>query len=147
MRWFLVQVQALTKLHNGQIALPVRICVSFKYPHDVCIDKDENIYVAQWNSGNTYPYKIRTGMIRILELVFIYASFVSAVKSTPTYIRGFNTVQLSQRHLINSSLTFCKLKTIKIEAPYLDAGLKILEVHSIEGNENELFLIQRRTSH
>jgi hypothetical protein len=30
----------------------------FQYPHDVCIDKDENIYVAQWNSGNTYPIKL-----------------------------------------------------------------------------------------
>lgn len=31
---------------------------SFIYPHDVCIDGDENIYVAQWNSGKTYPYKL-----------------------------------------------------------------------------------------
>ena len=30
----------------------------FQYPHDVCIDEDENIYVAQWNSGNTYPIKL-----------------------------------------------------------------------------------------
>ena len=26
-------------------------------PHDVCIDNDENIYVAQWASGKVYPYK------------------------------------------------------------------------------------------
>ena len=26
-------------------------------PHDVCIDDDENIYVAQWASGKVYPYK------------------------------------------------------------------------------------------
>lgn len=29
----------------------------FAHPHDVCIDKDENIYVAQWASGKVYPYK------------------------------------------------------------------------------------------
>jgi len=31
----------------------------FKYPHDVCVDRDENVYVAQWNSGNTYPIKLK----------------------------------------------------------------------------------------
>ncbi|WOD42662.1 6-bladed beta-propeller [Hwangdonia lutea] len=30
----------------------------FQHPHDVCIDNDENIYVAQWNSGQTYPIKL-----------------------------------------------------------------------------------------
>ncbi len=30
----------------------------FIYPHDVCIDDDENMYVAQWNSGKVYPYKL-----------------------------------------------------------------------------------------
>lgn len=30
----------------------------FQYPHDVCIDDDENIYLAQWNSGKVYPYKL-----------------------------------------------------------------------------------------
>ncbi|WP_341214945.1 6-bladed beta-propeller [uncultured Wocania sp.] len=30
----------------------------FKHPHDVCIDDDENMYVAQWNSGQTYPIKL-----------------------------------------------------------------------------------------
>ena len=30
----------------------------FQYPHDVCIDKDENMYLAQWNSGHVYPYKL-----------------------------------------------------------------------------------------
>ncbi|MBS1525358.1 MAG: 6-bladed beta-propeller [Bacteroidetes bacterium] len=29
----------------------------FRNPHDVCIDRDENLYVAQWNSGKVYPYK------------------------------------------------------------------------------------------
>lgn len=31
---------------------------AFEYPHDVCIDDEENLYVAQWNSGKTYPYKL-----------------------------------------------------------------------------------------
>ena len=30
----------------------------FCYPHDVCIDNDECLYVAQWNSGKVYPYKL-----------------------------------------------------------------------------------------
>ncbi len=31
---------------------------AFQYPHDVCIDDEENLYVAQWNSGHAYPYKL-----------------------------------------------------------------------------------------
>lgn len=30
----------------------------FIHPHDVCIDKDENIYVPQWNSEGSYPIKL-----------------------------------------------------------------------------------------
>ena len=30
----------------------------FKHPHDVCVDEDENLYVAQWNTGKTYPIKL-----------------------------------------------------------------------------------------
>lgn len=26
-------------------------------PHDVCVDDEENLYVAQWASGKVYPYK------------------------------------------------------------------------------------------
>lgn len=29
----------------------------FVHPHDVCVDKEENLYVAQWASGKVYPYK------------------------------------------------------------------------------------------
>ena len=28
----------------------------FLNPHDVCVDDDENLYVAQWASGKAYPY-------------------------------------------------------------------------------------------
>jgi len=31
---------------------------AFQYPHDVCIDDDGCLYVAQWNSGKVYPYKL-----------------------------------------------------------------------------------------
>lgn len=31
---------------------------AFQYPHDVCIDDDQNLYIAQWNSGHVYPYKL-----------------------------------------------------------------------------------------
>jgi peptidylamidoglycolate lyase len=30
----------------------------FQYPHDVCVDDEENLYIAQWNSGQAYPYKL-----------------------------------------------------------------------------------------
>jgi hypothetical protein len=29
----------------------------FAHPHDVCVDDDGNLYVAQWNSDKVYPYK------------------------------------------------------------------------------------------
>lgn len=29
----------------------------FVHPHDVCVDRDENVYVPQWASGKVYPYK------------------------------------------------------------------------------------------
>lgn len=30
----------------------------FKHPHDVCVDQDKNLYIAQWNAGKTYPIKL-----------------------------------------------------------------------------------------
>ncbi len=30
----------------------------FMHPHDVCIDRDGNLYVPQWNSAQTYPVKL-----------------------------------------------------------------------------------------
>jgi peptidylamidoglycolate lyase len=29
----------------------------FVHPHDVCVDDEQNLYVAQWSSGKVYPYK------------------------------------------------------------------------------------------
>jgi peptidylamidoglycolate lyase len=42
----------------GALAAPVSDDVTFMNPHDVCVDQDENIYVAQWYSGRTYPIKL-----------------------------------------------------------------------------------------
>lgn len=43
---------------NGKLEPMTQTVSAFKYPHDVCVDEDENIYVAQWNSGKVYPYKL-----------------------------------------------------------------------------------------
>ncbi|MCB1231096.1 MAG: twin-arginine translocation signal domain-containing protein [Verrucomicrobiae bacterium] len=31
----------------------------FVHPHGVWIDEEESVYIAQWNSGNTYPIKLK----------------------------------------------------------------------------------------
>lgn len=43
---------------NGQLQTLEQSVKTFIYPHDVCIDDEENMYVAQWNSGKVYPYKL-----------------------------------------------------------------------------------------
>ncbi len=43
---------------NGKLEPMKQERALFQHPHDVCIDDDENIYVAQWNSGNVYPIKL-----------------------------------------------------------------------------------------
>ena len=61
----------------------------FCYPHDVCIDDEQNMYVAQWNSDHVYPYKLEpvvkksgclTGKVfssaqRLLPIVFFVFSY------------------------------------------------------------------------
>lgn len=45
--------------YNGtQIDEMYQTIKAFQYPHDVLIDDEENLYVAQWNSGKTYPIKL-----------------------------------------------------------------------------------------
>ena len=45
--------------YNGsQIDEMYQTIKAFQYPHDVMIDDEENMYVAQWNSGKTYPIKL-----------------------------------------------------------------------------------------
>ncbi|APU11009.1 peptidylglycine monooxygenase [Cellulophaga lytica] len=47
------------KYNNDGTLQPIQQAIKvFKNPHDVCIDDDENLYVAQWNSGKTYPIKL-----------------------------------------------------------------------------------------
>jgi peptidylamidoglycolate lyase len=43
---------------DGKLAEMQQTDSVFQYPHDVCIDDEQNMYVAQWNSGNVYPYKL-----------------------------------------------------------------------------------------
>lgn len=43
---------------DGRLQEMSQTIQAFEYPHDVCIDDEENLYVAQWNSGKTYPYKL-----------------------------------------------------------------------------------------
>ncbi|MBK8502442.1 MAG: 6-bladed beta-propeller [Saprospiraceae bacterium] len=47
-----------TDLINGAIAEVKYDGRSFMNPHDICVDRDENLYVPQWFSGNTYPIKL-----------------------------------------------------------------------------------------
>jgi hypothetical protein len=43
---------------DGVLQTMVQTDKIFVHPHDVCIDRDDNIYVAQWASGKVYPYKL-----------------------------------------------------------------------------------------
>ena len=43
---------------DGVPAEMYQTTAAFQYPHDVCVDDEDNLYVAQWNSGKTYPYKL-----------------------------------------------------------------------------------------
>jgi len=42
---------------DGQLQPMAQAEKIFIHPHDVCVDDDENLYVAQWASGKVYPYK------------------------------------------------------------------------------------------
>ena len=44
---------------NGVLQPLTQNSALFQHPHDVCVDDDENIYVAQWNSGKTYPIRLK----------------------------------------------------------------------------------------
>ena len=43
---------------NGKLKRMHQAVKVFQHPHDVCVDEDENLYVAQWNAGKTYPIKL-----------------------------------------------------------------------------------------
>jgi hypothetical protein len=46
------------KFIDGELQLMVQDIPLFKHCHDVCIDEDKNIYVCQWNAGQSYPIKL-----------------------------------------------------------------------------------------
>jgi hypothetical protein len=43
---------------GGKLGEMQQTVKAFQYPHDVCIDDEQNLYIAQWNSGHVYPYKL-----------------------------------------------------------------------------------------
>jgi peptidylamidoglycolate lyase len=43
---------------DGELMLQRKDGHVFVHPHDVCVDDEENLYVPQWNSSNTYPVKL-----------------------------------------------------------------------------------------
>jgi len=46
------------KYKKGKLRLMLQDQPIFKHCHDVCVDKDKNLYVCQWNAGQVYPYKL-----------------------------------------------------------------------------------------
>jgi hypothetical protein len=44
---------------RGELQLMVQDKPIFKHCHDVCIDRDKNLYVCQWNANKTYPVKLQ----------------------------------------------------------------------------------------
>lgn len=46
------------KYKNGILQTMYQDQPIFKHCHDVCVDKDKNLYVCQWNAGGVYPYKL-----------------------------------------------------------------------------------------
>jgi peptidylamidoglycolate lyase len=45
------------KYENGKLSPLSQAEKIFRNPHDVCVDDEGSIYVAQWASGKVYPYK------------------------------------------------------------------------------------------
>lgn len=47
------------KYVNGALKPMYQAVNVFTHPHDVCVDEEGSLYVAQWNAGNTYPIKLK----------------------------------------------------------------------------------------
>ncbi len=43
---------------NGKLKNMAQADKIFEHPHDVCVDDEGSVYVAQWASGKVYPYKL-----------------------------------------------------------------------------------------
>ncbi len=46
------------KYENGKLSPIFQTTKTFRHVHDVCVDRDGNIYALQWNSGGAYPIKL-----------------------------------------------------------------------------------------
>jgi peptidylamidoglycolate lyase len=47
-------------VYENSVLKPMRQAEKiFNHPHDVCVDRHGDIYVAQWASGKVYPYKLK----------------------------------------------------------------------------------------
>ncbi|MCF7561548.1 6-bladed beta-propeller [Sabulilitoribacter multivorans] len=46
------------KYKKGKLQRMVQEQPIFHHCHDVCVDKDENLYVCQWNANKAYPVKL-----------------------------------------------------------------------------------------
>jgi len=46
--------------HKDGVLQEMRLAANnpFRYPHGVCVDDEDSIYVAQWNTGRTFPLKL-----------------------------------------------------------------------------------------
>lgn len=49
---------SIPEYQNGQLQQLHQTVRVFQHPHDVCVDEDKNLYIAQWNSGKTYPIRL-----------------------------------------------------------------------------------------
>ena len=43
---------------KGKLKLMLQEQPVFRHCHDVCLDRDKNLYVCQWNADGVYPYKL-----------------------------------------------------------------------------------------
>jgi hypothetical protein len=43
---------------QGQLQLMHQDQPVFKHCHDVCVDREGDLYVCQWRAGGVYPYKL-----------------------------------------------------------------------------------------
>lgn len=43
---------------NGRLKPMRQVLRVFHHPHDVCVDRDANLYVPQWNASGVYPIKL-----------------------------------------------------------------------------------------
>ena len=50
---------SMPQYENGSLNRMHQTLNIFKHPHDVCIDDQGDLYVCQWNAGQSYPIKLK----------------------------------------------------------------------------------------